>query len=176
MLIPLVIVIQMAMPGTLGTFKAIIKPSYVIQEQSRDVGTGSGRIADLGPSLSEWSRDALPRAGLRDPRGHHRPRSGRRGLRRHRVASARRSSTTSGSARCSRSVPWASLALLWLFFRPIRRLAPQARSDPGPDGWLMTALAASLTSYAVGMLTFDAFAFIQVTFLAFIMFGFRPWS
>ena len=65
-----------------------------------------------------------------------------------------------------------ALALLWLFVRAVRRLAARARSDPGPDGWLMTALAASLISYAVGMLTFDAFAFIQVTFLAFIMFGF----
>ena len=40
MLIPLVIVCQIAMPGTLGTFKAILKPSYVIQEQSRDLGAG----------------------------------------------------------------------------------------------------------------------------------------
>ena len=36
----------------------------------------------------------------------------------------------------------------------------------------MAALAASLTAFAVGMLTFDAFAFIQVTFVAFILLGF----
>ena len=77
MLIPLAIVIQIAMPGTLGTLKAIIKPSYVIQEQSRDMGTGSGRIADLGPSLREWSRTPVPRPGLRDPRGGDRPRTRR---------------------------------------------------------------------------------------------------
>ena len=34
-----------------------------------------------------------------------------------------------------------------------------------------TALAAALVSFAVGMLTFDAFAFVQVTFLSFIMLG-----
>ena len=55
-LLPLVIVIQVAMPGTLGTFKAILNPSYVIKEQSQDMGTGSGRIADIGPSLEEWGQ------------------------------------------------------------------------------------------------------------------------
>ena len=35
----------------------------------------------------------------------------------------------------------------------------------------MAALAASLAAFAVGMLTFDAFSFIQVTFLAFILLG-----
>jgi hypothetical protein len=34
------------------------------------------------------------------------------------------------------------------------------------------SLSAALTSFAVGMLTFDAFAFIQVTFFMFIMLGF----
>ena len=56
--------------------------------------------------------------------------------------------------------------------RAIRRLAFLARSDAGPDGWLATGLAASIAAYAVGMLTFDSFAFIQVTFLVFIMLGF----
>ena len=125
-----------------------------------------------GPSLSEWSREPFLGQGFGTRVVTHRARSGRRGLRRQVVASARRSSTTSGSPRCSRSAPWACSALLWLFCRAIRRLAQRARSDPGPDGWLATALAASLTAYAVGMLTFDAFAFIQVTFLAFVMLGF----
>ena len=31
-----------AMPGTLGTFRAILQPSYVIQEQSFAAGTGTG--------------------------------------------------------------------------------------------------------------------------------------
>ena len=32
-------------------------------------------------------------------------------------------------------------------------------------------MAASLISFAVGMFTFDAFAFVQVTFFTFIMLG-----
>ena len=139
MLIPLAIVIQIAMPGTLGTLKAIIKPSYVIQEQSRDMGTGSGRIADLGPSLREWSRTPFLGQGFGT-----------------RVVATDLGPGGIGEAGGAQILDdqWlgtlleigavGALALLWLFVRAVRRLAARARSDPGPDGWLMTALAASL--------------------------------
>jgi hypothetical protein len=35
----------------------------------------------------------------------------------------------------------------------------------------LTALVAAVSAYAVGMLTYDAMSFIQVTFLFFIMLG-----
>ena len=38
-------------------------------------------------------------------------------------------------------------------------------------GLLLASLAASVAAYGVGMLTFDAFSFIQVTFLLFILVG-----
>jgi polysaccharide biosynthesis protein PslJ len=172
MLVPLAVVIQIAMPGTLGTFRAILQPSYLIQEQSRDLGPGSGRIADLGPSLSEWSRAPFLGQGFGT-----------------RVVTTdlgpgdigAGGSVTAGSVQILDD-QWLTtlleigavgvLGLVWLFWRAIARLARRARSDPGPEGWLATALAAALAAYAVGMLTFDAFAFIQVTFLAFIMLGF----
>jgi hypothetical protein len=55
--------------------------------------------------------------------------------------------------------------------RTIRRLVRRARADDGPEGWLATALAASLYAFAVAMLTFDAFGFIQVTILTFLLLG-----
>ena len=58
---------------------------------------------------------------------------------------------------------------LWLVGRAVRRLAIAAKWDLSSRGWLMAALAASVMTYAVGMLTFDAFAFIQVTFLFFML-------
>ena len=64
-----------------------------------------------------------------------------------------------------------TLAVLWLFARCIRRLSVAARGDPTEHGWLLTALAASIAAFAVGMFTFDSFAFAQVTFLLFIMIG-----
>ena len=63
MLIPLVIVIQIAMPGTLGTFRAILKPSYVIQEQSRDMGTG--QRAHRRPGAEPRRVVARPRSSAR---------------------------------------------------------------------------------------------------------------
>ena len=39
------------------------------------------------------------------------------------------------------------------------------------DDWLFAALAASVASFAVGMLTFDAFSFTQVTFIFWILLG-----
>jgi polysaccharide biosynthesis protein PslJ len=172
MLLPLVIVIQVVMPGTLGTFRAILQPSYLVREQSQELGSGSGRIADLGPSLSEWSQKPLLGQGF-----------GTRVV----STSLGPGDVGSGGTVVASDVQildnqWLTtlleigalgvLGLLWLFCRAVRRLARRARSDPGPDGWLATSLAAALAAFAVGMLTFDAFAFIQVTFLAFIMLGF----
>ena len=39
------------------------------------------------------------------------------------------------------------------------------------DDWLFAALAASVTSFAVGMFTFDAFSFTQVTFIFWVFLG-----
>jgi hypothetical protein len=64
-----------------------------------------------------------------------------------------------------------AIGLLWLFVRTIRRLVRRAQADDGPEGWLATGLAASLYAFAVGMLTFDAFGFIQVTILTFLLLG-----
>jgi O-antigen ligase len=167
-LLPLTIVCQVAMPGTLGTFRAILQPSYLIQEQSADMGSGSGRIADLGPSLDRWSQNPFFGQGFGT-----------------RVYSEGVGTGGVGNAGDDQVLDdqWLGLlletgaagvlALMWLFCRAIRRLARQAKEDgDAPDSWLATALAASLASFAVGMFTFDAFAFIQVTFFAFIMLGF----
>ena len=167
MLIPLVIVIQIAMPGTLGTFRAILQPSYIIHEQSQEMGTGSGRIADLGPSLAEWSNNPFFGQGFGT-----------------RITATEIGPGGPGDPALAQVLDdqWlgtlleigavGALGLLWLFCRAIRRLARLARSETDADGWLMAALAASLTAFAVGMLSFDAFAFIQVTFVAFILLGF----
>jgi polysaccharide biosynthesis protein PslJ len=167
MLLPLMVVIQVAMPGTLGTFRAILQPSYVIKEQSIESGTGSGRIADLGPALQEWSRKPFLGAGFGT-----------------RIVATDVGPGGVGNIHGPQILDnqWLGtlldigalgvLGLMWLFCRAIRRLAQRARSDTGPDAWLMTSLAAALTSFAIGMFTFDAFAFIQVMFFAFIMLAF----
>src|SRR5918992_1108931 len=64
-----------------------------------------------------------------------------------------------------------ALAWLWLFLSVLRRFGRRAKDDPSPTGWLLAAVTASVTAYAVGMFTYDALGFVQVTFLLFIVLG-----
>ena len=59
----------------------------------------------------------------------------------------------------------------WFFVRVVRKFGAEARRDDSERGWLLASLAAGVAAFAVGMLTFDAFSFIQVTFLLFILVG-----
>jgi polysaccharide biosynthesis protein PslJ len=142
-LVPLLVVVQVVLPGTIGTMRTILDPHYVIKEQSYNQGETAGRVADLGPALKRWSAKPLLGNGfgttIADP------------------------NAKAGSEQ---------QILLWLFCRAIRRLSARARSDPGADSWLAASLAVGLIAFVVGMLTFDAFAFIQVTFFAFVTLGF----
>jgi O-antigen ligase len=162
LLLPMLVVIQVVMPGTLGTMKTILNPSYILMEQSYDEGATAGRVADLGPALSRWSNQPFFGSGfgttVADP-----------------MASKESESQILddqwlGSLLQTGAV--GVLTLLWLFCRAVKRLSRRAKETTGSDSWLATGIAAALISFAVGMLTFDAFAFIQVTFFAFVMFGF----
>ena len=162
MLLPLIIVCQVVMPGTLGTFKAILFPEQglIAEQQGGEGGTGSGRIADLGPALAEFERAPLFGQGF----------------------GTRLTSETDTVVNAQiLDNEWlgtllevgaiGTLCLLWLYVRSIRTLARAGRADESTRSWLPTALAAALTAFAVGMLTFDAFSFIQVSFVSFILIG-----
>jgi hypothetical protein len=162
MLVPLFVACQIAMPGTLGTFKSIIFPSgsSVIAEQAGGQGAGEGRVADLGPSLEQFKRKPFLGQGIgtrltspSDP-----------------LVNAR-ILDDQWLASLLEVGAFGVLALLWLYARAVRRLGRAARRDDTPFGWLLAGLGASLFAFAVGMLTYDAFSFIQVTFLSFIFIG-----
>ena len=53
----------------------------------------------------------------------------------------------------------------------MRRFGKEAKEDDSERGWLLASIAASVAAFAVGMFTYDAFSFIQVTFLMFILVG-----
>lgn len=61
-----------------------------------------------------------------------------------------------------------ALALLWLIARSTRLLGRLGRRRASPDGLLAAALATSIVAFAAGAITYDAFSFIQVTFLFFL--------
>ena len=161
-LLPAAIVIHFAVPGAIGTLKeSFFPPGGLIasQKTSPESEVSAGRIADIGPTLEEFaSRPLLGQGfGTRIVEGERR--------------NARILDDQWLATLLETGIIGAA-TLVWLFLRAIRQLALVAREDGSSRGWLCAALAASIGSYAGGMFVFDAFSFIQVTFILFILLAF----
>jgi hypothetical protein len=157
------VLIQGAMPGTLASFKFILNPAFMIQEQSGSTGgSGQGRIADLGPSLHQWA-GGNPFVGQG-------------------FGTRMTSQDDASSGAQILDDQWLGtlltigaagvFGLMWLLIRAMRRLSTRAKQLTGADAWLATSLTAALLAWTIGLFTYDGFAFIQVTFFAFVMLGF----
>jgi len=160
-LLPLVVVVHFAMPGTLGGLKQSFFPEGgLLADQSTSEGSrGQGRVADLAPAMEEFKQSPLlgQGYGTRVPDGEN---PNAQILDNQWLVSLLETGLIG------------VLALLILFSRTVRRLARAAKEKADErSGWLYTALAASIASFAVGMFTYDAFSFVQVTFLMFVLVG-----
>jgi polysaccharide biosynthesis protein PslJ len=157
-LLPAVVVIHFMLPGTLGTIRSSFFPEEgLIAQQSENAGQrGSGRVADLGPALDEYSQTPVFGQGFGTRlTGRDRPNA--------QILDNQWLKTLLETGLVG------ACAWLWIYLRSVRRLARAAKEDASEDGLLFVAFAASITSLAIGMVLFDAFAFIQVTFLLFIV-------
>ncbi len=160
LLLPMIVMIHFAAPGTLGALKySFMPPGGLVAEQSSDEYVeGSGRIADIGPSLELFKEKPVLGYGYGTLQ-------------------------TSGPDANSRILDnqWLSsllniglvgvFSLIWLFTRFLRGMIRSARRLRTPDGWLLVALCASVAAFAICMFTFDAFAFTQVLFVFFMLLG-----
>ncbi|HET8606523.1 MAG TPA: O-antigen ligase family protein [Gaiellaceae bacterium] len=162
-LIPLLLVVHIAVPGAIGTMTAAFFPQGgLIKDQSTVVRGNAlradGRLAKVGPALRSWEEEPLFGLGFGT-----------------RVVGFQVAFNNAfilddqwlGTLLDVGAV--GTFAYLWLFVRAIRRCGRAAKADDSPRGWLLAALAAAIAAFAVGMLTFDAFSFIQVTFFFWIM-------
>jgi hypothetical protein len=153
------VAVQLLVPGTLGSIKESFFPAGgLLAEQAQFAGwEGSGRIADLGPTLKQWSYQPLFGEGfgtrVTDP-----------GPDQNALILDDQWLGTLVEVGAVGFIAWA-----WFFGSLVRRLGRAARRDLSDRGWLMAALAASIAAFASGMLTYDAFSFIQVTFVAFVI-------
>ena len=160
--LPFLVAVHFLAPGALGGLKSAFFPEegLIAQQTSAYSATSSNRLADAGPALREaWKQ---PYVGL----GW--------GTRITEPANPKNNAIILDNM-------WLSLlletglagvcALLWLLARSVRRLGRAARRDRTEHGWLLAALAAAIASYGIGMFTFDSLAFVQLTFLLFIMIG-----
>jgi O-antigen ligase len=160
-LLPLLVVTHFAVPGTLGSLKqAFLPEAGLVGEQRGDAGScsSSGRVADLGPTLAEVAERPFLGHGF-----------------------GTRIVTGPDSNACILDNQWlgtllevgifGTIAWLLLFLTVLRRLGQSSKRDDSPLGWLLVAITAGVAAYAVGMFTFDALGFVQVTFLLFVLLG-----
>jgi hypothetical protein len=163
-LLPLLIVVHVAMPGTIGTFKSAFFPSSGLVNSETNAEAmwhsnyGKGRIGEWDPAIKEWMLTPLFGQGtgtriddLEDPK----------------MNAPILDDQWLGSL--LELGVFGVVALLWFFVAAIRRLGRMAKRDPTENSWLLAGMAASIASYAVGMLTFDAFNFVQVTMLMWLV-------
>jgi polysaccharide biosynthesis protein PslJ len=159
LLIPMVVMIHFAAPGTLGALKYSFTPSGgLIAEQSNEHGRGSGRIADVGPSLDLFKEKPVFGYGY----------------------GTLQTSGPEANARILDNQWLSSLlniglvgvfSLVWLLARFLRGMTRSAQRLRTPDGWLLVALGASAAAFTISMFTFDAFTFTQVLFVFFMLLG-----
>ena len=164
LVIPLLIVVKLAAPGSLAALKLAFFPQGgIIAEQSAfhreaDPLLSGGRLRQLRPMLNEAGRKPVLGQGF--------------------------ATRQTGFNNPLRNAPildnqWLGLILEvgivgvvgWaaLFVGSARRLGRAARLRAGPDGWLAAGLAASIVGFGVAMFTFDGFAFTQATFVFWIL-------
>lgn len=162
-LVPVVLLIHFAVPGTLGGLTKSFFPEGGLISQQSNADVGSGRIATLGPTLRrELAPNPIVGVGFST-----------------RVTSSQDPDVPPNAPILDNQ--WLGtlvetgilgfLCLLWLFVRFIRRCGREAKEDRTLRGWLLTGVTASVAAAMVGMLTFDAFSFIQLTFVLFTLFG-----
>ena len=157
LLIPMLIVVHAAVPGALGAVKlAFTPPGGLIAEHQSKSEAGEGRLADIAPSLELFREKPLLGYGF-----------------------GTMQTTGPDTNAAILDNQWLAsllsvglvglLALVWLFMRFIRDVGRRARHERSVEGWLLVALVASVAAFGVGMFTYDAFAFTQVTFVFFVI-------
>jgi O-antigen ligase/polysaccharide polymerase Wzy-like membrane protein len=157
-LLPGLVAVHLVIPGTIGTLKEAFFPEGgLVAEQTANAGSrGQGRLADIGPALDEFGETPLFGQGYATRR----------------VEFDRQNAQILDNQWLGNLLETGLVGTLgwaWLFLRSIRRFGGHARRDPTADGWLSAALVASVSTFAIGMFTFDAFAFVQVTLMVFIL-------
>jgi hypothetical protein len=158
LLIPMVVVVHFMVPGALGAVKSSFSPpGGLVAEQSSDkIVAGSGRVADIGPSLDLFRAKPLLGYGY----------------------GTMQTSGPDTNARILDDQWLTSLlntglvgvfSLAWLFARFVREVGRRARQERTVDGWLLVALVASVVAFGAGMFTYDALVFTQITFVFFVI-------
>ncbi len=160
-LLPALVVLKLVVPGAVGTLRYEFFPAEgLLNEQSSSRGNlaAGGRLTDISfvvdtvsekPLFGNGYGTRLRGQGSKDPKG--------------RVIDNQWFSTAVDVGLIA-VVGW-----LWLIGRVVRRMGRLAREGPRDAAWLGVSINAGLLALTVGMVTFDAFSFVQVTFVMYVV-------
>jgi hypothetical protein len=134
--------------------------------QARSGGVGSGRLADIGPGLRSWQEAPFFGHGLGT------------GVDPGTVGTGAIVDPQTGAPIIFDDQYMNSLvligalglvAVIWFVWGAGVKLVRTARERTGADGDLIAACAATVVAFAAGMITFDAFSFVQCTLIFFVV-------
>jgi hypothetical protein len=167
-LIALVLVaVHLVAPHTLGGLYHAFRPSggLLAQQQTRAGESGSGRVSDIGPGLRTAEKQPLFGQGV----GTSATRGGV-------VGSTAADLTDSGVIyddeylrRLVETGFISLMAVVWIVWGSSIKMGRTAKQTTGRASDLLVAGSASAAGFATAMFTFDAFAFVQVTLLFFVI-------
>lgn len=163
LVIPMLIIIKFAAPGSIATLKESFFPSSgpgLIASQyelAGDPTLSSGR-ANFKPRLKEGMRRPLLGQGL--------------GTRQTGRDNPLRNAPVLDNQWLGTFLDIGLLGIagwVWLIVRSVRGLGRIARTRGSPVGLLAAGLVASITGFAVAMFTYDSLAFVQETFVLWVL-------
>jgi polysaccharide biosynthesis protein PslJ len=167
LLVPAIVVVHVLAPGALGGLRSALFPKGGLIAQQTQLAVNAnpqlagGRIRQIRPMVIEASHHPFFGEGL--------------GTRLTGFDTKDRNAPILDDQWLNNllDVGYIGFALwIWLFVRSTRMLLRRARESRGDgDEWLYLGLAAAILSFAVGMLTFDAYSFTQVYFIFWILLG-----
>jgi hypothetical protein len=179
LLVAIPLLVPVVAPGTLRTLYAALTPEggLVAEQRERAGGKGSGRIADLRPGLDLWIDHPVlgpgPGTGLtRDDVTRGSPTAARRARDDElaRPAAVARVIFDNQYMLSLVTVGAVGLAaVVWFVWGAALKLARSARRLPGKPGDLLAACGVACAGFAIGMFTYDTFAFVQVTLVFYVI-------
>jgi hypothetical protein len=156
-----------AAPGAISHMYWALTPEegLVAEQQGRAGQAGSGRVADFRPGIDRWLDKPLVGHGL--------------GLGRTTGGPPTPLDDSEERRRVIYDNQWLQVLIslgvlgfigaVWFVWGAVIKLARAARRTVGDGSNLLAAVAVACTGYGVGMLTYDSFAFVQVTLLFFVI-------
>ena len=155
LVLPALIVVHLALPGVIGSLRqSFFPPQGLIDQQQVNSGRVSGERLDPQFAIIRGQPAFGQGYGTRQTTG----------LEKNAEVLDNQWLGTAVETGLVGIFAWA-----WIFVRFVRRAGRAAKADGSDRGWLLTAFAASAAAFPVGMFTFDAFSFIQATFVLFML-------